>query len=96
MCYIPATHILTTAQLTINHAGSADMDIDMNIVAAGAIGGCVACIFGLLAICWVGKLRNDAKRARETQQFLEDAQARERQHQQARTVEVEAVVVMST
>ena len=63
------------------------MDIDMNIVAAGAIGGCVACILGLVAICWVGWLRNAAKTARETQQFLEEAQARQ-QHQNATTVVV--------
>ena len=73
------------------------MDIDMDIVFAGAIGASIACLCCLFLICWLGDRRNAAIRARETQQFLEDAQARERQHQQARTVEVEAVVVvMST
>ena len=87
---------MTTAQLTINHRVGDDMDIDMKTVFAGAIGAFVACILCLFLICWLGDRRNAAIRARETQQFLEDAQARERQHQQARTVEVEAVVVMST
>ena len=96
MCYIPATHILTTAQLTINHRSSAHMDMDINIVFGGAIGGFVACMCFLFLMCYIGGERNAARRALATQQFLEEALARERQqHQNATTVEA-VVVVMPT
>ena len=71
------------------------MDIDMNIVFPSAIGGFVAFMLCLFVLCWLGERRNAAKRARETQQFIEEAQERERrQLQNASTVEVQAVVVL--
>jgi hypothetical protein len=71
------------------------MDMNIDIVFPSAIGAFVGCMCCLYLICYLGGRRNAAIQALATQQFLADAQERERQQlHNARAVEVEAVVVM--
>ena len=71
------------------------MDMNMDIVFPSAIGAFVGCMCCLYLICYLGGRRNAAITALAREQFIADAQERERQQlHNARTVEVEAVVVM--
>ena len=71
------------------------MDMNMDIVFPSAIGAFVGCMCCLYLICYLGGRRNAAIQALATEQFIAQAQERERQQlHNASTVEVQAVVVM--
>jgi hypothetical protein len=71
------------------------MDMNMDIVFPSAIGAFVGFMCCVYLICYLGGRRNAAIQALATEQFLAQAQERERQQlEKASTVEVQAVVVM--